>query len=62
MLVGVFAGGVTMTIGMLLHEAPVLLVIVNGMWLFRWGCRCDLSVAITAGDALREPVTVGLRG
>lgn len=51
-----------MTIGMLLHEAPVLLVIVNGMWLFRWGCRCDLSVAITAGDALREPVTVGLRG
>ena len=32
---GVFAGGVTMAIGMLVHEASVLLVIVNAMRLMR---------------------------
>ena len=35
LLVGVFAGGVTMAIGMLVHEASVLLVIVNAMRLLR---------------------------
>ena len=31
LLAGVFAGGVTMAVGMLIHEASVLLVIVNAM-------------------------------
>lgn len=35
LLAGVFAGGVTMTIGMLVHEASVLLVIGNAMRLLR---------------------------
>lgn len=35
LLAGVFAGGVTMAIGMLVHEASVLLVIVNAMRLLR---------------------------
>ncbi|MGO1172969.1 MAG: hypothetical protein ACTMKU_01525, partial [Actinomycetaceae bacterium] len=35
LLVGVFLGGVTMAIGMLVHEASVLVVIVNAMRLMR---------------------------
>ena len=35
LLAGVFAGGVTMAIGMLVHEASVLLVIGNAMRLLR---------------------------
>ncbi|MCT1710628.1 heavy metal translocating P-type ATPase [Dietzia cinnamea] len=35
LLAGVFAGGVTMSIGMLIHEASVLVVIVNAMRLLR---------------------------
>lgn len=35
LLAGVFAGGVTMAIGMLVHEASVLVVIVNAMRLMR---------------------------
>lgn len=35
LLVGVFAGGVTMAIGMLVHEASVLVVIANAMRLLR---------------------------
>ncbi|GAB3266460.1 heavy metal translocating P-type ATPase [Arthrobacter pigmenti] len=35
LLAGVFAGGVTMSIGMLVHEASVLIVIVNAMRLMR---------------------------
>src|SRR5690606_12517173 len=35
LLAGVFAGGVTMAIGMLVHEASVLLVIANAMRLVR---------------------------
>lgn len=35
LLAGVFAGGVTMSIGMLVHEASVLVVIVNAMRLLR---------------------------
>ncbi|WP_088818304.1 heavy metal translocating P-type ATPase [Kytococcus aerolatus] len=42
LLAGVFAGGVTMSLGMLVHEASVLVVIVNAMRLLRhepWGHR-----------------------
>ena len=35
LLVGVFAGGVTMSFGMLVHEASVLIVIANAMRLMR---------------------------
>src|SRR5690606_102791 len=35
LLVGVAAGGVTMSLGMLVHEASVLLVVLNGMRLLR---------------------------
>ncbi|HCS60094.1 MAG TPA: heavy metal translocating P-type ATPase [Microbacterium sp.] len=35
LLVGVFAGGVTMSIGMLVHEGSVLIVILNAMRLLR---------------------------
>ncbi|GAB3812909.1 cation-translocating P-type ATPase [Tessaracoccus terricola] len=35
LLAGVFAGGVTMSLGMLVHEASVLLVIANAMRLLR---------------------------
>ncbi|MFI8413801.1 heavy metal translocating P-type ATPase [Paeniglutamicibacter gangotriensis] len=35
LLAGVFAGGVTMSIGMLVHEASVLIVIANAMRLMR---------------------------
>lgn len=35
LLVGVFAGGVTMSISMLVHEASVLTVIINAMRLLR---------------------------
>ena len=35
LLLGVLMGGVTMTIGMLVHEVPVLVVIVNAMRLLR---------------------------
>ena len=35
LLIGVFGGGVTMAIGMLVHEGSVLLVIVNAMRLMR---------------------------
>lgn len=35
LLAGVFAGGVTMSVGMLVHEASVLVVIINAMRLLR---------------------------
>ena len=35
LLAGVFAGGVTMSIGMLVHEGSVLVVILNAMRLMR---------------------------
>src|SRR5699024_10991721 len=35
LLAGVFAGGVTMSIGMLVHEASVLVVLANAMRLLR---------------------------
>ena len=35
LLIGVFAGGVTMSLGMLVHEGSVLVVIVNAMRLLR---------------------------
>jgi len=39
LLVGVLFGGVTMAIGMLVHEASVLIVIINAMRLLRRRAR-----------------------
>src|SRR5690625_2500127 len=58
LLVGVFAGGVTMAIGMLVHEGSVLLVIVNAMRLMRR--RREQAGSPPAGSAeARTPQTVG---
>ena len=58
LLVGVFAGGVTMSIGMLVHEGSVLLVIVNAMRLMRR--RREQAGSPPAGSAEdRTPQTVG---
>ena len=53
LLAGVFAGGVTMAIGMLVHEASVLIVIVNAMRLLR---RRDGTGARGPNEARRSPV------
>ena len=45
LLAGVLFGGVTMSIGMLVHEASVLIVIVNGMRLLRPARGNDRAVA-----------------
>jgi Cd2+/Zn2+-exporting ATPase len=52
LVVGVFAGGVTMSIGMLVHEGSVLIVIVNAMRLLR-----DTRVR-SASDAQRRSAHV----
>ena len=58
LLAGVFAGGVTMAIGMLVHEVSVLLVIVNAMRLLRR--RKDQGGAWRAARSeTRAPETVG---
>ncbi|PFG39858.1 Cd2+/Zn2+-exporting ATPase [Georgenia soli] len=51
LLAGVFAGGVTMAIGMLVHEASVLVVIANAMRLLRR--RAD-SGSVAAAAPARE--------
>ncbi|ASK65246.1 heavy metal translocating P-type ATPase [Brachybacterium avium] len=62
LLAGVFAGGVTMAIGMLVHEASVLLVIVNAMRLLRHrstgGHRAPVRPAPRAPRAAAEEQTV----
>ena len=53
LLVGVFAGGVTMSIGMLVHEASVLVVIPY----VSSGYRITLLIAVRCpGDPTRETV------
>lgn len=51
LLAGVFAGGVTMALGMLVHEASVLVVILNAMRLLRKPRPVQLSTSPS-----REPV------
>ncbi len=61
LLLGVLFGGVTMAVGMLVHEGSVLLVILNGMRLLapRGGRREQREsgprVPLTAGPARRAP-------
>ncbi|WP_422116010.1 heavy metal translocating P-type ATPase [Brachybacterium sp. UNK5269] len=58
LLAGVFAGGVTMAVGMLVHEGSVLLVIVNAMRLLRRRpARGDLRARVPS--RARAPQTVG---
>jgi len=64
LLAGVFAGGVTMSIGMLVHEGSVLVVIVNAMRLMRRRGSAPKAVAAPVrggadlGDADRDSVKV----
>lgn len=57
LLVGVFAGGVTMSIGMLVHEGSVLIVILNAMRLLR---NTQEATAMPKGERIQsrplEPV------
>jgi Cd2+/Zn2+-exporting ATPase len=56
LLAGVFLGGVTMAIGMLVHEASVLLVILNAMRLMRRPAGpAAASATPPATSARREP-------
>ncbi|HET6672562.1 MAG TPA: cation-translocating P-type ATPase [Agromyces sp.] len=59
LLAGVFAGGVTMAIGMLVHEASVLIVIVNAMRLLRRPGR-QASGAPRSGTAIETGLGQGL--
>ena len=55
LMVGVIFGGVTMAIGMLVHEASVLVVIVNAMRLLRR--RRDAATRSTPREIAPEPAT-----
>ena len=57
LLAGVFVGGVTMAIGMLVHEASVLLVIGNAMRLLPRE-RTGLGLRATAAAQTPTPVAV----
>ncbi|MEB2528347.1 heavy metal translocating P-type ATPase [Kocuria rosea] len=56
LLAGVFAGGVTMSIGMLVHEASVLIVILNAMRLLRR--TTDATHTATTAPAVQETAKV----
>ena len=63
LLAGVFAGGVTMAVGMLAHEASVLLVIVNAMRLLRptrepGSARPPASSGTGTGADLEKPLVL----
>ncbi len=63
LLTGVLLGGVTMAIGMLVHEASVLVVIVNAMRLLRPEAqRPARRVAVTTGTGQGERQLVGATG
>ena len=50
LVAGVFAGGVTMSLGMLVHEGSVLVVIINAMRLLR-----NAQGATTLSESQRTP-------
>lgn len=52
LLVGVFVGGVTMSLGMLVHEGSVLVVIFNAMRLMR-----NTAAVATSSTPDRGPVS-----
>lgn len=58
LLAGVFAGGVTMAIGMLVHEASVLVVIGNAMRLMRRVPTSASSTTVPSSPAREAPATV----
>lgn len=61
LLIGVFLGGVTMSIGMLVHEASVLVVIINAMRLLRNRSAKRAPVVATRTPAERPVVDAGSR-
>ena len=52
LLVGVLFGGVTMAIGMLVHEASVLIVIINAMRLLRRRAPTTQKASVRIGAEL----------
>src|SRR5699024_7611239 len=63
LLAGVVTGGVTMAIGMLVHEASVLLVIVNAMRLMRRREQaCGASRTVCPRHRSARPTLRGLAG
>ncbi|MFP3472805.1 cation-transporting P-type ATPase, partial [Micrococcus sp. SIMBA_144] len=56
LLAGVFAGGVRMAVGMLVHEASVLLVIVNAMCMLRSPGELRSTTSLSCRSA---PVAAG---
>ena len=58
LLAGVFAGGVTMAIGMLVHEASVLLVIGNAMRLLRRRADNRSATPVADHDTTPNPLVV----
>ena len=58
LLAGVFAGGVTMSLGMLVHEASVLIVIVNGMRLLRGAAAGPRATAVAESPQPAEAAAV----
>ena len=61
LLVGVFAGGVTMAVGMLVHEGSVLLVIVNAMRLLR-NPLAAVGPSVSGSTVEVQPVSATVRG
>ena len=59
LMAGVFAGGVTMAVGMLVHEASVLVVIANAMRLLRRRQPSTVVQETAAVTAPKEPAPVG---
>lgn len=59
LLVGVFAGGVTMAVGMLVHEASVLVVIANAMRLLRNTRESARTTRSAARKAAEAPAPLG---
>ena len=58
LLAGVLFGGVTMAVGMLVHEASVLVVIVNAMRLLRREPERRTAAPATTRAPEREPARV----
>jgi Cd2+/Zn2+-exporting ATPase len=61
LLAGVLAGGVTMAIGMFVHQVSVLVVILNGMRLLRARPRTVLAEGVGAPTAAPAPQPVATR-
>ncbi len=62
LLVGVFVGGVTMAVGMLVHEGSVLVVILNAMRLLRNTQRTTVMPKSERTPSTHHPETIMMQG